>query len=124
MVGRGHEGLLDGPRRGPAQQVDRGAGLVVGAGGAGAAERLLADHGTGGLVVDVEVARGVPQRGVRLHVVPGVLSPIAKLRAGKDATSAMEDERKALAARLPGSATIDVRNLEGDASAIIADTSA
>src|SRR5205085_10829203 len=40
----------------PAHQVLLGAGLVVGAGGAAAAEGLLADDGAGGLVVDVEVA--------------------------------------------------------------------
>src|SRR5690349_5053544 len=62
VVGRRHEGLLDRPRRGPAQQVDRRAGLVVGAGGPTAAEGLLPDDRAGGLVVDVEVARGEAQR--------------------------------------------------------------
>ena len=61
VAGR-HEGLLDRSRGGPAQQVLRGAGLVVGAGGTGAAERLLPDDRAGRLVVDVEVAGGEPQR--------------------------------------------------------------
>src|SRR5690606_25476252 len=60
-VGRGDdrrdERLLDGPGADPAGQIEDRTGLVVGAGGAGAAERLLADHRAGGLVVDVEVAR-------------------------------------------------------------------
>src|ERR1035437_576281 len=66
-VGRADERLLDPPRRHPAQQVDRRPGLVVGATGAAAAEGLLADHGAGRLVVDVEVARRVAQ-----HVCCGV----------------------------------------------------
>src|SRR6266567_5199344 len=40
------------------------AGFVVGAGGAGSAEGLLADDGAGRLVVDVEVAGGVLERRV------------------------------------------------------------
>src|SRR4051812_38566791 len=56
VIGRRHEGLLDGPRRGPAQQVEDAAGLVVRARGARPAERLLADDRAGRLVVDVEVA--------------------------------------------------------------------
>src|SRR4029079_5861862 len=56
VVLRRHERLLDGARRGPAQQVDRGPVLVVVAAGPAAAERLLADDRTGRLVVDVEVA--------------------------------------------------------------------
>ena len=56
------EGLLDHPRGDPAQQVEHRTGLVVGAGGAGPPEGLLADHSAGGLVVDVEVAGGVVQR--------------------------------------------------------------
>ena len=66
VVGRRHEGLLDRAGRRPAQQVLRGAGLVVGARGTGAAERLLPDDGTGRLVVDVEVARREPQHLHRL----------------------------------------------------------
>ena len=62
VVLRRHEGLLDRARRGPAQQVDRGAGLVVGAGRAAAAEGLLPDDGAGRLVVDVEVAGREAQR--------------------------------------------------------------
>src|SRR5262245_44792726 len=55
------EGLLDGARRDPSDQVVPRAGLVVGATGARAAEGLLTDDRPGGLVVDVEVARRVPQ---------------------------------------------------------------
>jgi len=58
---RWHERLLDAARADPAQQVEDRAGLVVGAGGAGTAKRLLADDGAGGFVVDVEVACGVAQ---------------------------------------------------------------
>ena len=61
-MGRRNERFLDRPLRGPAKQVHLGAGLVVRSGGATAAEGLLADHGAGGLVVDVEVAGGVAQR--------------------------------------------------------------
>ena len=62
VVGRRHERLLDRARRHPAHQVEDRAGLVVGAAGPRAAERLLADDRAGGLVVDVEVARREPQR--------------------------------------------------------------
>src|SRR5215203_548819 len=63
VVTRRSERLLDGPRAGPADQIQLGAGLVVGAGPTRAAERLLSDDRAGRLVVDVEVARGVAQRG-------------------------------------------------------------
>ena len=58
-VAGGVEGLLDGLGRGPTDEVEVGAGLVVGAAGAGAAEGLLAYHRSGGLVVIVDVAGGV-----------------------------------------------------------------
>ena len=58
----GDECLLDDARRHPADQVVPRAGLVVGAAGPRAAEGLLPDHGTGRLVVDVEVAGGEAQR--------------------------------------------------------------
>src|SRR5215208_2364607 len=45
----------------PAQQVQHRPGLVIGAARPRAPEGLLADDRTGGLVVDVEVARGEPQ---------------------------------------------------------------
>ena len=45
----------------PADHVEHGAGLVVGAGGTGAAEGLLAHHSAGALVVDVEVALRMEQ---------------------------------------------------------------
>src|SRR5664279_2169238 len=54
-VHRRREALLDGARRSPADQVQEAAGLVVGPGGAGSAEGLVAHHGARGLVVDVEV---------------------------------------------------------------------
>ena len=62
VVLRRGERLLDGPGRYPAQQVQHRAGLVVGAAGPGAPERLLPHHGAGGLVVHVVVAGGVAQR--------------------------------------------------------------
>src|SRR5665811_1534442 len=52
IIRRWHERLLDAARADPAEQVEDRASLVVGAGCAGAAEGLLADHGAGGLVVD------------------------------------------------------------------------
>ena len=55
--GRGDEGLLDRAGADPAQQVVDRARLVVRARRPTAAERLLADHRAGRLVVDVEVAR-------------------------------------------------------------------
>ena len=58
---RRHERLLDRAGAGPAQEVLRRAGLVVGARGAATPERLLPDDRTGGLVVDVEVAGCEPQ---------------------------------------------------------------
>src|SRR6476469_6436160 len=65
VLGR-DEGLLDRAGGGPAEEVDGGAGLVVGTRRTSAAEGLLADDGAGGLVVDVEVAGGEAQ---------GVLGP-------------------------------------------------
>src|SRR5215471_15655317 len=61
VVGRRHERLLDRTGGDPADEVEHRAGLVVGAARPGAAERLLADDRAGRLVVDVEVAGGVPQ---------------------------------------------------------------
>src|SRR5690606_3585003 len=61
VVGGRDEGLLDRPGGRPAEQVEFGAGLVVGAGGAGAAEGVLAGDGAGGFVVEVEVAGGVAE---------------------------------------------------------------
>lgn len=53
-----HKGLLDGLRRGPAQNIMWSSGLVIGAGHPAASEWLLAHHGSSGLVVDVEVSSG------------------------------------------------------------------
>src|SRR3954462_15720772 len=66
IVRRRGERLLDSPGADPANEVELGAGLVVGSRATGAAERLLAHHGARGLVVDVEIAGGVAQveRGV------------------------------------------------------------
>ena len=60
------EGLLDRPGARPALDVEHRAGLVVGARRPAAAEGLAGDDRAGGPVVDVEVARGVPQRAVGL----------------------------------------------------------
>src|SRR3954452_10370590 len=60
------ERLLDRPRAGPALDVEHRAGLVVGARRPAAPEGLPGDDRAGGPVVDVEVARGVPQRVVGL----------------------------------------------------------
>src|SRR3954447_20822021 len=61
VVARGEEGLLHGPWADPADEVPHRPGLVVRPGRPRAAERLLADDGARGLVVDVEVAGGVPE---------------------------------------------------------------
>ena len=58
-VGGGDEGFLDGSGGDPAFQVEPGTGFVVGSRCAAASEGLLADDGSGGLVVDVEIAGGV-----------------------------------------------------------------
>ena len=50
------EGLLDGLRRGPADEVEVGACLVVGAAGTSTSEGLLSNDCSGGLVVVVDVA--------------------------------------------------------------------
>src|SRR4051812_4665940 len=55
VIGRRNERLFERARCGPAQEVERRAGFVVGARSASAAERLLADDGAGGLVVDIKV---------------------------------------------------------------------
>src|SRR5450756_1571011 len=61
VVGRRDERLLDRAGRDPADQVEDRAGLVVGAARPGAAERLLADHRAGRLVVDVEITGRIAQ---------------------------------------------------------------
>ncbi len=60
-VGQIDSVLLDGAGADPSQQVQGRASLVVGSGGAGAAEGLLSDHGAGALVVEVDVAASVLQ---------------------------------------------------------------
>src|SRR5207244_5548003 len=59
VVGRGHERLLDRTGAHPTDQVPHRARLVVRAGSARAAERLLTDDGAGRLVVDVEITRRI-----------------------------------------------------------------
>ena len=54
--GRGRKGLLDRMGAEPADHVQASAGFIIGAGGPGSAEGLLADDGAGTFVVDVEVA--------------------------------------------------------------------
>src|SRR5579859_453152 len=65
-IARGYEVLFDRPRAGPTDQVEQATRLVVRSAGPTAAERLLAHHRTGRLVVEVEVSRGVAQRRTRL----------------------------------------------------------
>ena len=57
-----YEGLLDRLCTGPLEHVVRTASLVVGPGETSSTEWLLADHGAGGLVVDVEVPGGSLQQ--------------------------------------------------------------
>src|ERR671934_1719911 len=61
VVPRRDERLLDGARADPADQVPNRPRLVVRARGARPAERLLADHRAGRLVVHVEVAGRVAE---------------------------------------------------------------
>src|SRR5262245_15803416 len=63
VVERGVERLLDRAGAHPADEVELGARLVVGAGAARAPEGLLAHDRARGLVVDVEVARALAERG-------------------------------------------------------------
>ena len=88
VVGGRDERLLDRPGRRPAQQVQRRTCLVVGARRARAAERLLSDDRAGGLVVDVEVARGEAQpvlRGQHRGAVVGDHRPGQRVpRSGVD----------------------------------------
>ncbi len=55
VVGRRNEGLFHRADARPAHQVSSRAGFVVRAGRAAPAERLLADDGARGLVVDIEI---------------------------------------------------------------------
>lgn len=54
--------LLDGARADPAKEIQRAAGFVVGAAASCTAKRLLANHGAGWFVVDVEITGTVAQR--------------------------------------------------------------
>src|SRR5210317_670783 len=62
-VSRRLKGFLNGARRHPADQVQVRTGLVVGTGSPCPTERLLTDHSTGRLVVNVEVPCGIFQLG-------------------------------------------------------------
>ena len=55
------ERFLDRVGAEPADHVERGTRLIVGAGGTRAAERLLADDRAGAFIIDVEVTGGVAQ---------------------------------------------------------------
>src|SRR5579859_7255026 len=55
------EVLFDRSGRSPTDEIEKAAGLVVGAGSAGASKGLLTDHGSGRLVVDVEISRGIDE---------------------------------------------------------------
>src|SRR5512146_1594328 len=61
VVQRRRERLLDRPRAHPPYQIQLGASLVVRSRPTRAAERLLADDGTGGLVVHIEVPGRIAQ---------------------------------------------------------------
>ena len=93
MIGRRDERLLDRPGRGPAQQVQRRTGLVVGARCAGAAERLLADDGPGGFVVDVEVPGGMPETLFRLQHRSPVVVRVGVDVDGEDRSEVLVRER-------------------------------
>src|SRR5438105_6722133 len=80
IVARRREGFLHGALADPAHEVQLGSGLVVRARSTRAAERLLANNGAGGLVVDVEVASRVTQRAQRL---PNTGAVAAEDRAGQ-----------------------------------------
>src|SRR6266540_3994007 len=66
-IARRDEVFLDRPGTGPADQIEQAPGLVVRAAGSRAPEGLLADHGSRRLVVAIEVAGGVAQRGIRFR---------------------------------------------------------
>src|ERR1043165_5415710 len=61
IVLRRSERLLDTPRGHPPQQVEHGTRLVVGPARACPTEGLLTNDRPGGLVVDVEVSRRLPE---------------------------------------------------------------
>src|SRR3989337_3700638 len=62
IIQRRRERFLDGAWAYPAHQIELRAGLVVGSAASGSAERLLSHHRAGGLVVDVEVSRGIAEQ--------------------------------------------------------------
>ena len=105
VVGGRDERLLDGAGRRPAQQVERRAGLVVGAGRPGAAERLLPDDGTGRLVVDVEVAGGEPQRVGGLSIAAAV---VGDHRTGQRVRRARVDQGEDVGERVRRRVVVDV----------------
>lgn len=63
VCGRRHIRFLDRARRCPAQQVESGAGFVIGSATTRPAKRLLSDHGARRFVVHIEVTRREAERG-------------------------------------------------------------
>src|SRR5260370_37415511 len=69
--------------------IEQSTSFVVGAARTRPAERLLPHHGAGGLVVDVKVPGGVPERGLRLLDRAAVLG---EDRAGERIGGRLVDE--------------------------------
>lgn len=67
------ERLLDGTSGYPANEVQIGTGFVIGTRCPCSTERLLADNGTGRLVVEVEISGRVYQTGCRSGKYSAVL---------------------------------------------------
>src|ERR1041384_2048320 len=83
-ITRRDEVFLDRPRAGPADQVQQAARLVVGAARAPAPERLLPHDRPRRFIVLIEVARGLPERGIGLRQRGTVLGAhAARERAGR-----------------------------------------
>ncbi len=60
IIFRRIEGFFDGAGRYPAQQIDHGAGLIVGARSPGAAKWLLTNYGTGWLIINIKITGCIP----------------------------------------------------------------
>ena len=59
IVCRRYQGFFDSPRRGPADHVQEGTGLIIGAGSSSPAEGLLTNDCPGRFVIDIEITGGV-----------------------------------------------------------------
>src|SRR5688572_7140301 len=92
-VARRRERFLDGSRTYPSQQIHLRARFVVGARSPGSAKRLLADDGPGRLVVDIEVARRLPQRAERLSDGTAIT---CEYRTGQRVRRGLIDDRQRL----------------------------